>query len=283
MTIVVAQKRGDEGVLLSDTMIVDDYRQPGPDRIPGRLKCIVLSKNFTVAFAGAADQALGHIELAYRALAQSAPDEALSILRLATADGGVEFIVAEHRGPLTLYVFRRAGMVTVNDVCGIGSTEGFSQLLEHGLSHSVDSLLFSFAMQEAGAAGVGGLPIEVRLKRDNHHYVTDGMAMNWDIDQWGPPNDVGEIHAPLDRMKSGRDTFVLHRFGASGMPMCGAVIPQARTGIIYSPFLDRRGYGFSLLEPNLEWYGSERLMFDRFREIFSLETGRLKLALSAHS
>jgi hypothetical protein len=60
MTVVIA-KRFDQAIcLVSDTMI-SDHTSGKANRIPGRLKIITLSPNFTVAYAGHANQALDAI------------------------------------------------------------------------------------------------------------------------------------------------------------------------------------------------------------------------------
>ncbi|KSV76013.1 hypothetical protein N185_16325 [Sinorhizobium sp. GW3] len=56
MTIIIAQRRGDDILLLADTKI-GNAGEKGPNVIPGRLKLIVLGKGLTVGFAGNADAA----------------------------------------------------------------------------------------------------------------------------------------------------------------------------------------------------------------------------------
>ena len=67
MTIVIAARRGEEALLLADTLIGNRNARRSDD-IPGRLKVVAIGPQVTVAFAGDADPAHSVIQEAGKQL-----------------------------------------------------------------------------------------------------------------------------------------------------------------------------------------------------------------------
>jgi hypothetical protein len=57
VTIVIAQRRDQEILILSDTTIIEPDKTRN-DVFPGRLKVVIIGPQVTVAFAGNADPAI---------------------------------------------------------------------------------------------------------------------------------------------------------------------------------------------------------------------------------
>ncbi|NML76248.1 hypothetical protein HHL25_19115 [Rhizobium sp. S-51] len=80
MTVVIAQIRNEEILVLADTK-VQDRQETGPDTMPGRLKIVTLGHRFTVAFAGAADPAHLAVKEAAKLVALKQFEHAIECLK----------------------------------------------------------------------------------------------------------------------------------------------------------------------------------------------------------
>jgi hypothetical protein len=95
VTIVIAQRRGEEILILSDTMIRESDKTRD-NVFPGRLKAVIIGPQVTVAFAGNADPALLAVQGARRELRRSGLSTAIDILKHESQDGGTDFLIAIH-------------------------------------------------------------------------------------------------------------------------------------------------------------------------------------------
>ena len=134
MTLAVARIFGDRIAMLSDTMI-SDPRKPRPNVIPGRLKSIILSKSFSISYAGGADYALDIVRKAKRQLdSGTSVDVVLDGLAEATGVGSEgsanapEFIVAAHRPQARLYKISGGQIASGVDRYWIGDMDSASDL-----------------------------------------------------------------------------------------------------------------------------------------------------------
>jgi len=129
LTIVIAQRCGDEILILSDTMI-SDPNSTNPDVMPGRLKAVTIGQCVTVAYAGRADPAAVAVQEAHRELRRAGLVAAVEVLKDASSDGSIDFVVASHRTEASLVRLRRGVPLEVKDICALGDEEPFRALVD---------------------------------------------------------------------------------------------------------------------------------------------------------
>jgi hypothetical protein len=138
VTIVIAQRRGDEVLLLGDTMI-GNRGQTGPNVLPGRLKVVTIGPRVTVAFAGDADPAGVAIQAARRALRDDGLLAAIEGLKRESSNGQTDFLVASHNPSTSLIRLRKGIVLDINDICALGNDEPFRDLIDQALADNQPS------------------------------------------------------------------------------------------------------------------------------------------------
>ncbi len=258
MTIVIGKRFDQEICMVADTMISDE--ESGNDSaIPGRLKIITLSPNFTVGYAGHANQALDAIREAHTVLRSDGFDNAIERLRAASADQNhdVDFLVACHRpaaelrriwegrisGPLTESAIGQAAIVTKID----------ERFIQAGNPRE-DSKNFRLAFIRAFSSrrdplgdGVGGFPTALHAVHDNHAYKAHSSSHNWKPIKpvWG-----GTIYEDENELLTGEWSFRhdLMTIQKPGLAILGVEVLQAKIGFVYAPLLEDDARPVKLLE-----------------------------------
>lgn len=106
MTIVIAQRRDEQILLLADTKI-GNTGATGPNVIPGRLKLVVLGNTLTIGFAGNADAAGVVVRKAREILYGAGEQAAINLVRAASTNGETDYIIAAHQPYASLLLLRR--------------------------------------------------------------------------------------------------------------------------------------------------------------------------------
>jgi hypothetical protein len=248
MTVVIA-KRFDQAIcLVSDTMI-SDHTSGKANRIPGRLKIITLSPNFTVAYAGHANQALDAIRGVHGVLGSRGTEPAIEQLRVASANRhhDIDFIVACHRPETEL---RRIWEGKISDPlgeCAIGQTAIIPKVEKRFIPTGNpinDSKNFRLAFIRAFTdkrdhrdAGVGGFPLSLHAVPDNHAYKGHSISENWKpiVPVWGTTTfeDEGDL---LTGEWSFRHDLLTRE--EPGLAVLAVEVLQAKTGYVYAPLLE---------------------------------------------
>lgn len=180
LTIVIAQRRGEEILILSDTMISNPV-ETGPNIFPGRLKAVIIGPCVTVAYAGNADPAGVAIQKARFELDRAGLAAAVEVLKQESHNGLTDFVVASHYPKVSLIRLRRGVQLEVKDICALGDDEPFKSLIEQArVSSSVEPLKdsnlrlrFSDRLMTNKDLGnsVGGFPIAVQATASDHRYL----------------------------------------------------------------------------------------------------------------
>lgn len=269
MSIVVAQRRDDEILLVGDTKISSEAATR-PDELPGNLKVVTFAKRMTAGFAGNAGAAHVAIKFARRVFYSSGADAALDVLRTSSSEDDTDYIVASHHGRTRLVVLRKGGLVDIgNDVCSIGQDEAFKEVIEkarqttaherpargHLRSKFIDIILTG----KHGEVTIGGFPTAVVATMQDHHYAAHTGAYTYKFPEmkWGETT-----HQSMDQIYSGDGHFQLSIVPstASDVPVVGACLLQARTGYVYSPIEQPEPFKVVLLRDSA-WEGKEKEMY----------------------
>lgn len=274
MTIVIAQRRGDEMLLLSDTMI-NDPGQRRSDVMPGRLKIVTIGPRVTVAFAGNADPADVAIRTARIELFRSSFAGALEVLRADSREGKTDYIVSSHLERGSLLRIRNGGAAEVPDICAIGHEEPFKELIEAARVAPDDSplargdLRFRFLDRLTTAKdlgdSIGGFPIAVSATLSEHRYLAHTSAYTFEL----PPIQWGETAVQsIDEVYTGSNHFTMSVMPSrtADVPVVGVCLLQACTGYVFSPIEHYLPFKVELAPAGAEWEGSEREMFNRLQD-----------------
>ncbi|MBB3917713.1 hypothetical protein [Rhizobium fabae] len=271
MTIVIAQKKGDQILLLADTKI-GNAGETGPNVIPGRLKLAILDNTLTIGFAGNADAAGIAVRRASEALRASGEQAAIDLVRAASADGQTDYIIAAHKPHAILLLLRRGGMLEVPDICAIGDVSPFAELMDKARTDT-DSLFkgdlrFRFfdrllTNKDLGDT-VGGFPVAVGASQGEHRYLAHSgfYTFKFPTLKWGE-----ETHQDVDQVYTGDGHFALGVIppSVSGVPVFGAYSLQGRIGYVYSPLEAPEAFRVQLWPNGQPWEGHEQKMFATLR------------------
>lgn len=273
MTVIVAQRQGDEILLVGDTKITSE-RATRPDELPGNLKVITFADRMTAGFAGNAGAANVAIKAARRAFYLSGPDAALEVLKASSREDRTDYIVASHHGATRLVVLRNGGSIDIgNDVCSIGQDQPFKEIIEKARDTAAQErpargylrgkFLDVILTGKHGEETVGGFPIAVVATTQDHHYAphTGGYTYKFPEMKWGETT-----YQPMDQVYSGDGHFELSivRSEKSDVPVVGACLLQARTGYVYSPIEQPEPFKVELLRHST-WKGREQEMYRALR------------------
>lgn len=274
MSIVVAQRRDDEILLVGDTKISNEAATR-PDELPGNLKVITFAERMTAGFVGNAGAANVAIKAARCAFYSSGPDAALEVLKASSSEDETDYIVASHHGSARLVVVRKGGLVdTGNDVCSIGQDEPFKEVIQKARDTAVQErparghlhskFIEVILTGKHGELTVGGFPIAVVATMQEHHYAPLCCAYTYKFPEikWGETT-----YQSMDQVYSGDGHFQLSimRSEMSDVPVVGACLLQARTGYVYSQIEQPEPFKVELLRDSA-WEGREREMYGVLRE-----------------
>lgn len=268
MTIVISERKGEEVLFLTDTMIRDP-NQARPEVLPGRLKVVTIGPCVTVAFAGNADPAGVAIQEAQRALRRYGPSAVIELLRQQSSAGETDFVVAFHNPGAHLVRLRNGASVEVNGICTLGHDEPFRDLIERAepigdkrlrgsaLHHGfIDRLLTG----KHSHPDIGGFPMAVEATPNGHRYLGCVGAYTYQVDiTWGKTT-----HQPIDQVYTGDGHFMFSVIPseAVNVPVVGACLLQAQTGFVFSPIERPEPFDITLAPAESEWHGHEREMYE---------------------
>lgn len=283
MTIVIAQRRGAEVLLLSDSK-VGEPGKTGPDTMPGRLKVIALGNQITVAFAGAADPA-GVVVREARKLARSRDAQAvIDLLRQSSASGATDYVFAGHLPDATLLRIRNGVALDVPDICAIGDDRPFLALIEKARTANDEPFFKSdlrsrfmdrlMTNKDLGP-DVGGFPIALGATADGHRYLGQSGFYTYKFPKlrWGE-----ETHQSIDQVYSGDGHFEMSVIPPerSDVPVVGVCLLQARTGYVYSPMDCPLAIQVPLAEHNAPWDGKQHEMYAVLSRAIAEHVARLE-------
>ena len=271
MTIIIGQRQHDRILLLSDTKIVNSG-ETGPNVIPGRLKAVVLGHGLTLAFAGNADAANVVVRRAREVLIASGVEASIELLRSSTSDGHTDYIVASHRPSVRMLLIRRGGLMDVSDICAIGDTAPFSDLIEQSRNTTDDIFKGNLRVRffdrlltgrDLGDS-VGGFPVAVGATGVSHRYLGHSGFYTFKFPElkWGE-----ETHQSIESVYTGDGHFALGVMppDQEDVPVFGAYSLQARMGYVYSPLEQPEAFCVRLWPSDRPWEGHEEEMFDTLK------------------
>lgn len=286
MSIVVAQRRHDEILLVGDTKISSKAAKR-PDELPGNLKVITFAERMTAGFAGNAGAAHVAIKSARRVFYSSGPDAALEVLRTSSREHETDYIVASHHGCTRLVVLRKGGLVDIgNDVCSIGQDEAFKEVIQKAREtaqqgrpargHLRNKFIDVILTGKHGEATVGGFPIAVVGTMQDHHYAAHTGVYTYKFPElkWGETT-----YQSMDQVYSGDGHFQLSIVpsAVSNVPVVGACLLQARTGYVYSPIEQPEPFKVELQRDGV-WEGKEREMYRVLEEAIEERVRAVRLS-----
>jgi hypothetical protein len=294
VTIAIAQRRGDEILLIADTKITDvkgigagadevdgrlqamalaERKRAGIDVLPGLLKVVTLADRMTAAFAGMEGPACLAIRDARLKFRIGGPTAALDELVRSSESGETDYLVAVHHGETGLWRIKNGVRLPVDDgeVCAIGAEGPFKKLIERAREETSGSLRKGYLRGEFlvlimtgrhGEPTVGGFPIAVMATPEGHRYLPCDGGYTYELNiEWGRTTVQ-----PIEQVYTGKGHFQLAIIPAESadVPVVGACLVQARRGYIYSP-LERPRFPAPFVVPLLpgeeRWQGREREMF----------------------
>jgi hypothetical protein len=282
MTIIIAQIRNDEILVLADTK-VDDPIETGPNTMPGRLKIVTLGHRFTVAFAGAADPAHNAIRQVGARISMKDFERAIECLKSWSLKYDIDFIAAYHQPRARLIRVRRGVALDVPDICSIGDTAPFSKYVEAARLSTEDGPLrlsdlrsrFIDKLMTNGDLGdhIGGFPMAVEATREGHRYLgcSGVYTFKFPTLKWG-----AETHQSIEEIYSGEGhfQFSVMPISQSDIPVLGVCLLQARTGYVYSPLCQTSARSVKLTDQT-EWDGHQDAMYAVLREAMGEEVENL--------
>lgn len=275
MTLVIAQRRGDEILIMADTKVTN-ADQTRADVMPGRLKAVTIGPRVTVAFAGNADPAGLAIQESRIALQRAGLPAVVDILKRYSGDGSIDFILASHRPDTSLLRIRKGVPLEVYDICSLGDDAPFRADIE-AARVSIDpqplakrDLRWRFIdrlMTNHADLGphIGGFPIAVSATPHGHRYLGAGGVYIYKF----PPMRAGvETHQPIEQVYSGDGHLQCNVVPSNSVdvPVVGVCLLQARTGYVLSPIEQPQAYRVPLAPPGSNWHGQEQQMFDVLRQ-----------------
>ena len=285
MAIVIAQRRREQILILSDTMISNPMEK-GPDVFQGRLKVVTIGPCVTIAYAGNADPASVAVREAREQLRRTGLAVAVDVLKQASRDGLIDFLVASHRLEASLLRIRRGVALDVKDICAIGHEEPFQSLIEQArffdptetLKDSNLRFRFSDRLMTNKDLGpsVGGLPIAVQATASDHRYLFLAGTYTYEF----PPLRPGEqVQQPIEQVYTGRGHFGLYVVPSQAVntPVVGGCLLQARMGYVFSPIEKPEAFRVPLLPSTVEWEGHEQQMLEVLQRELATHVGRVRL------
>lgn len=248
MTLVIAKRFGQRIIIASDTMI-SDQDGGADDRIPGRLKAVVLDSRTSVAYAGATNQANDAIRRAKRILAEGGTlSEVEGEFRVTARRyaGELEFALASHWDKPSLKKIWDGRVSFDQDQVCLGQTD-----LLHRFEAEMPRVPRSCVPSEFDAElpflgafrklfdgihisdVVGGFGFLLLASPHGHCYQNEAGVATWDAITIGQP--LTETQQG-DR-RSGMTQWGFHTCSPElrGVGVTGALVLDAGVGFIYSP------------------------------------------------
>ncbi len=248
MTIVIAQKKDDRILILSDTMVTDEAAVKS-GVIPGRLKVAVLNSKVAVAFSGAADRANDSVIKARDVFAQNGIAELQQFLKNKSLKYDIDFFLASHVNGAKLYLIRNGGMLECEDVCSIGCDDKFSEMIGAARKDNIPSNLWDSRLRDqfidfltsksrSFTDPIGGFPVCVLGTHKGYTYLSNSGTMTWQFPRLITGKTVAHPDAPADAGQ-GHYEYSIVVLNKVGTPVVGAILPQAKIAYVYSPFKDK--------------------------------------------
>jgi hypothetical protein len=253
MTLVAAYRSMGRIVTLSDTRISDKGSPRLGNRIPGRLKSIVLNRWLTVSYAGLSIQAIDAIRKLH-AIRPASTESAVEYLRKSslTLKAEVDYLVCSHEEPTQLRLIKISGAQVSegSDLYWIGNPASASALLsmelppaqgESGgeywsLEERRFTRRFGAYMDLGTDAAVGGMVVHSLASPFGHCYQTHAGAY---FDNVTIPDPV-EPAVRQQMNGAGMDGhFKYHVISPDerGLAIVGTYFEQANVGFIHEPLI----------------------------------------------
>jgi hypothetical protein len=258
MTIVVARKFGQRVLIVSDTMI-SETTAARQNIIPGTLKSIVISMDFSLAFSGNIATALDAIRetkeiYARRKNSDLAIDKLCEMsVRSAKTDQDCDFLAVRHLSTRAELIRISGGKATVMEMgTFIGQPSVWEYLmkaerdipLDESISRdeysSPEEIRFQIAVNslriapaEHASIGVGGFIITLLCSPHGHCY-----SGNLGVHAWDKISIPGGLtDAQIADRASGKTEYRYRILPPSrrGVAVVGAMLDQAKLGFVYSP------------------------------------------------
>lgn len=248
MTLVAALRAETRVVIMSDTAIYnrDAVRR---DVIPGRLKCIVLNSELTVAYAGLSSQALDVIRQAKRERLNANQTAELLVCASDRYGGEIDFLLCSHEdktNPRLLKiadsrVYEGANYYWIGNAasaralasyeCNYTDSENaadFQSANEREFTHR-----FFEYMHNNADPHIGGAIVNCLCSSYGHCYQDHAGAHSWNIVL--PNTDSPDVTAALHR--TGRDSFSYHVYSPAdrGIALVGFYMEQPCVGFLHIP------------------------------------------------
>ncbi len=221
------------------------------NRIPGRLKAIVLNGSVSVAYAGLANQSRDAVLNAKNILSDTGDlSAAIESLRLVTAefDGLVEFAVASHFPRADLRKVARGKISGKLEGCYLGDSDAVGlleasikeQFRRYGqqdpdperiLTGAFKTMFLEVGIQLSDV--VGGIPMSLLASPYGHCYNNYAGAARWDKIHFGADGSVSQD--PLEQGAHMQWGYNVQPSKLRGVAVVGAYIVEANIGYIYSP------------------------------------------------
>ncbi len=253
MTLVAAAKFGEWGVILSDTMITDDMLGKR-NILPGRLKAIVISRDVSIAYAGASDPAIDIIRAARLRLLHGhnltdLPEFLLSELKQRELVAHIDFAVAMHSPNLRLLKISNGFVAEPAYPFFLGDETLFDKMMNMkddrprtqipGISPEEESFRWRFHQLFRSTVdvsnSVGGIAVDLLASPGGHTYNNYAISTNTDVLSL----NTGWTEDQLLRARSGETLFSRSVGSTStrGVAILYCHIAEIEIGIIHSPLI----------------------------------------------
>lgn len=286
LTVVIARRFDQTICIVSDTMI-SNQATGTENGIPGRLKIITIDRQFTVAYAGHANQALDAIRATRPILLESGLDAAIEHLRRATTEGPAdfEFIAVAHRPDAKLHRIWDGRVSASLDKSVIGDGRILDEVerrFEQGRASSAKNYVSAFITAFTDkkihlGTGVGGFPTSLLAQPDGHIYRGHMLSHVWKPSGsvWGATTYEDENDLLTGEWSFRHDVLTV---GQAGVALLAVEVPQAKTGYVYAPLLEDDPQPVTLLSADKIYTQHQREIHDAMKQALD---GKLKQLLEA--
>ena len=253
MTLVAAFRSMGRIVVLSDMMISDERSRRCRNRIPGRLKSIVLNRWLTVSYAGLSIQAIDAIRRLI-AVDPITTDLAVEYLRESAAvmKDELDFLVCSHEAPEHPRLIKISGswVSEGQDLYWIGSqasASGFARMElppaqgeTGGENYSLEERRFTRRfhcyLDQGADDAVGGMVINCLASPHGHCYQDHAGAY---VDRVTIPDPLEPAlrQRMHDAGMNGHYKYAVMATHERGLALVGTYFEQAKIGFIHEPLL----------------------------------------------
>ncbi len=235
MTIGLAFRTGENVELWTDFAITDQ-RSASVNSFPGRLKCIILNRKCTIAYAGDADRAIQVIQNAFEDGVVHSVGEFRERLRSSSEDGAVEYLLVSHNGGVSLRKIFNGVVSEEQTNCAIGDVRLARRLTEADTPEQVRQNISELFCDEGFGhrSGVGGFLVQAHCRPDFHFYPQTASTYVFD--------SIDFLRGETEEQKYNRAVGATElQLFATGVgdsyPVFGVYFSQANKGYVYRPLL----------------------------------------------